>query len=151
MKNFKSILESMQAIDNNGTWDSLIIDIQKEEICFSLAYEVVKNTLNAWYTESNDTHVKELINQFNELDYDDLQDDFDYVLALQTEEFTYLINFKECDDNGSIRMYDNKNGKLLSDNIHGFNSFMNDLESIKDEELDYIYLNDKIDIDTVFN
>ena len=91
MKMFKSILESMQAIDNNGTWDTLITDIQKEEISFSLAHSTVINTLNAWHAESNDTHVKELINQFSKLDYDDLQDDFDYVLALQTEEFTYLI------------------------------------------------------------
>lgn len=36
--------------------------------------------------------------------------------VMETTDFTYYIDFSEGDDNGSVRMYDNERGKLVSDN-----------------------------------
>jgi hypothetical protein len=51
-----------------------------------------------------------------------------YVLGLITNDFVYFVNSEEGDDNANTMMY-NKNGELLSDNIHATNDLFETLES----------------------
>jgi hypothetical protein len=52
----------------------------------------------------------------------------DFNLGLITNDFVYFVNVEEGDDNGNTIMY-NKNGELLSDNIHATNDLFETLEN----------------------
>tara|TARA_R110000765_G_scaffold9911_3_gene30862 strand:+ start:45789 stop:46241 length:453 start_codon:yes stop_codon:yes gene_type:complete len=36
--------------------------------------------------------------------------------AMETKDFVYYMDYSECDDNGSVRMYSRSTGALISDN-----------------------------------
>jgi hypothetical protein len=52
----------------------------------------------------------------------------DFNLGLITKDFVYFVNVEEGDENGNTMMY-NKNGELLSDNIHATNDLFHTLEN----------------------
>jgi hypothetical protein len=52
----------------------------------------------------------------------------DYNLGLITNDFVYFVNANEGDENAQTIMY-NKNGELLSDNIHATNDLLETLET----------------------
>jgi len=59
-----------------------------------------------------------------------------YVLGLITNDFVYFVNSEEGDDNANTMMY-NKNGELLSDNIHATNDLFETLET--QSEFEFIH------------
>ncbi len=50
-----------------------------------------------------------------------------YERALETSEHIYYVNYKESDENGSVKMYDRKM-ELVSDNYFAYGSLMEDIE-----------------------
>jgi len=46
-----------------------------------------------------------------------------YIRALDTNEFIYFVNFEECDENASVKMFDRKRN-LISDNYFAYEAFM---------------------------
>lgn len=53
----------------------------------------------------------------------------DYHKALVTETHTYFVNFEESDENGAVKMYQNSDGQLVSDNYFAFVGINEALES----------------------
>ena len=51
-----------------------------------------------------------------------------YYHALQTNDFHYYVNYKECDENASVIMLNNQ-GEVISDNYFAYSSLIDDIES----------------------
>lgn len=62
-----------------------------------------------------------------------------YKLALVTNEFIFYVNEHESDENGCVMMYD-KNNKLISDNYFAFDEYINVMEQIVLNDLEYEYI-----------
>lgn len=66
-----------------------------------------------------------------------------YKLALVTEKFVYYVNEHESDENGCVLMYD-KNDKLVSDNYMGYSSYMDDMEEIVNNNIQYEFVDEEL-------
>lgn len=62
-----------------------------------------------------------------------------YKLALVTGEFVFYVNEHESDENGCVMMYD-KNKKLISDNYFAFDEYIDTMEQIVLNDLEYEYI-----------
>lgn len=51
-----------------------------------------------------------------------------YYNALETSQFNYFVNYRECDENASVIMF-NKQGEVISDNYHAYCSLFETLEN----------------------
>lgn len=68
-----------------------------------------------------------------------------YKLALVTNDFIFYVNEYEFDENACVMMYD-KNDKLISCNYFAFNEYIDTMEKVLLNDLEYEYIdNDQLE------